>query len=223
MNFTGLEPAKPLNTPSTLPHRRRPELLDDLVAGILVDALERRHLLVAEGEVVGDGGHSLDSVVAHGVPALPRRGRGADDERVGLPLCNVLGRRETDERGGLVPHLVGDGKQLEGGERAEDDVDLVDPGRIAAGVGDQQLHLLPCVALLLGERRDPLLHLDAALGERAGLNGQKSNLAGHALRESGRREFSGSCTSAGRQHALQDGSALDSMTFHSVGVDFSWL
>ena len=212
-------------------HQRRPQLLDDLAAGVLEHALERRHLLVAEGEVVGDGGDALElqllgRVVAHHVAALPRGRRGPDDERVGLALRHVLGGGEADQRRGVVAHVVGDGEQLEGGERAEDDVDLValdhllrlglGAGRVAAGVGDQQLHLAAGqrVVLLLQERGDALLHLDAALRQRPGLDREQADLERRALRMHGRHLQRGGA-GAGCQHALQDGSALNSHWSHS--------
>ena len=155
---------------------------------------------MAEGEVVGDGGHALElqllgRVVAHHVAALPRGGGGADDERVGLALRHVLGRGQADQRRRVVAHVVGDGEQLEGGERPEDDVDLValdqllrlglGAGRVAAGVGDQQLDLAAGerVALLLQEGGDALLHLDAALRQRPGLDREQADLERRALRD----------------------------------------
>ena len=94
---------------------------------------------------------------------------------------------------GVVAHVVGDGQQLEGGERPQDDVDLValdhllrlglGAGRVAAGVGDEQLDLAAGerVVLLLQERGDALLHLDAALRERAGLDGEQADLERRGL------------------------------------------
>ena len=101
--------------------------------------------------------------------------------------------RQADQRRGVVAHVVGDRQQLEGGERAQDDVDLValdhllrlglGAGRVAAGVGDQQLDLAAGerVVLLLQERGDALLHLDAALVGGPVLTVKRPILKGAAL------------------------------------------
>ena len=116
--------------------------------------------------------------------------------------------------------VVGDRQQLEGGERPEDDVDLValdqllhlglGAGRAAAGVGGEELHLAAGhrVVLFLQKREDALLHLDAALGERAGLHGQQAELEGRGLRVDRGRVQRGDA-GAGGQHALEYGSAFD--------------
>ena len=91
-------------------------------------------------------------------------------------------------------------QQLEGGERAEDDVDLValdqllglglGAGRIAAGIGGDEVDLAAAhrVVRLLEEGEDALLHLDAALGERTGLHREKPELERRGLRDSRRRK-----------------------------------
>jgi hypothetical protein len=161
-------------------HQRRPQLPDHLAAGVLEHVLECRYLLVTEGEVVGDGGDPLEielpgRVVGHHVAALPRRRRRPDHEGIGFALRHVLGRGQAHQWGRVLAHVVGDGEQLEGGERPQDDVDLValdqllrlgpGAGWTAAGVGHKQLHAAPRqrVVLLLQQRGDALLHLDAAL------------------------------------------------------------
>jgi hypothetical protein len=124
------------------------------------------------------------------VAALCRRRRGTDDERIGRPLGNVFRRREADQRRGVVAHIVGDGEQFEGGERPEDHVDFVPldqllrlgagAGRVAAGVSGDEIDppAREDVALFLQEREDSLFHLDTALRERAGLDGEQADLEG---------------------------------------------
>ena len=183
---------------------RRPQLLDDLAAVVLEHALEARHLLVAESEVLGDRRRALvlellGGVVAHDVAALRRGRRRADDERIGLALGHVLGGGEADQRGRVVADVVGDRQQLERRERAEDHVDLValdqllrlglGARRIAAGVGGDELDLAAGerVRLLFEKNGEPLLHLDAALRQRAGLHRQQADLERSGLRD-GRRD-----------------------------------
>ena len=84
-------------------HDRRPQLLHDPSARILEDPLEAAHLLVAEGEVVGDGDHALElqvlgRVVGQRVHVLGRGGGGADEVGVGPPLGHVLGGGEAQDR-----------------------------------------------------------------------------------------------------------------------------
>ena len=112
----------------------------------------------------------------------------------------------------LVADVVGDGQKLEGGERAEDDVDFValdqflrlglGAGRGAAGVGGDEFDLAAghrVIGLLqIGEHA--LLHLDAALGERTGLDREKTELERRGLRdrrapESRRTGRGGACRS----------------------------
>ena len=83
----------------------------------------------------------------------------------------------------VVAHVIRDREQFERRERPENDVDLValdqflglglGAGRIAAGVGRDHLDLATRerIRLFLHEHRQALLHLDAALGERSGLDG----------------------------------------------------
>src|SRR5664280_3772486 len=91
--------------------------LDDLAAVVLEYALETGHLLVAEGEVLGDGHRALifeflGGIVAHHVAALRRSRRRPDDERIGLALGHVFRRGEADERRLVVTDVIGDRQQL---------------------------------------------------------------------------------------------------------------
>ena len=82
--------------------------------------------------------------------------------------------------------------------------------RIAAGVGGVQLDR-PAgerVVALLEEDREALLHLDAAGGERSGLDGQKTDADGRCLRRRGR--YSQHLRRhAGGERSLDDGTAVD--------------
>ena len=101
--------------------------------------------------------------------------------------------------------VIGDGKQLECGERAEDHVDVValdqflrlglGAGRIAAGVADHQLDLATGqhVVAVLEEEVGALLHLDAALRQRAGLDGEQADADRLVLCDGGHRQ----CSSGG--------------------------
>src|SRR5215470_1476276 len=170
-------------------YQRRPELLRDPAPRILEDPLEAPHLLVAECEVVGEGDDALElellrGVVGEGVHALRRRGRGADEEGIGLALGHVLGRREAQNRHLRLSRVVADGQELEGGQGPQDHVDVVALDEllglglgargIAAGVADDQFDL-PAgedVVTVLEEAGQALLHLDAPGRERSGLHGQ---------------------------------------------------
>ena len=145
-------------------------------------------------------------------------------------LGDVFRRGETDQRRGVVAHIIGDGQELEGGERPEDDVDLValdqllrlgaGAGRIAAGVGRDELDLAPGerVALFLQEREDPLFHLDAALRQRAGLDGEQAELE-RRLRVNIRRPHR--CDGgAGRGQTFQDTSTMDCHIVSSLNGRF---
>src|SRR5262249_8790107 len=134
-------------------------------------------------------------------------------------LRHVLGGGETDQRRRIVAYVVGDREELKGGERAEDHIDLValdqflrlglGAGRIAASVGGDQFDLAVGrhVFLLAEKGEDPLLHLVAALRERAGLHREQADFEGGRLRPNERRLQHGQA--AGRGQALQYGSALD--------------
>jgi hypothetical protein len=139
---------------------------------------------------------------------LRRRRRRPDDERVSPALGDVLGSRQADQGGGIVAHIVEDREQLEGRQRPDDDVDLValdqllrlglGARRVAAGVGNDEVDLAAGqrAVLLLEEGADALLHLDAALGERAGLDREQADLERRALGD--RRHADGGGGGAGR-------------------------
>src|SRR5712691_6786426 len=184
-------------------HEWRPQLLHDPAARVLEDALEAGHLLVAEREVVGDRDHALElqllrRVVGQRVQVLRRGAGGPDEIRVGPALRHVLRGGEAEDRHLRLRGVIGDGEQLERGERTEDHVDVValgellglglGAGGVAARVGDDQLHLAPGerVVPVLEEADGALLHLDAARGERPGLHREQSDLDGLWLRERGR-------------------------------------
>ena len=83
--------------------------------------------------------------------------------------------------------VVGDGEELEGGERPDDQVDAVALDQllrlglgargVAARVADDQLRLAAGerVVPVLEEADHALLHLDAALGERPGLHREQAD------------------------------------------------
>ena len=101
----------------------------------------------------------------------------------------------------MLRDIVGDGEQFESGERPEDGVDLValdqflrlglGAGRVAAGVGGEEVDLAAGegVVLLLQVRDDALFHLDTALRQRSGLDGEQAELERRGLRDRRRREF----------------------------------
>src|SRR5262249_25183785 len=110
-----------------------------------------------------------------------RRGRrSAQQIRVGLALGQIVCRREAERRHFLFADVVVDGVELKGGERAEDDVDFValdellrlglGAGRIAAGIGRKEINFAAAnrVVLFFQISEYALLHLNAALLERAG-------------------------------------------------------
>ena len=88
----------------------------------------------------------------------------------------------------MLGDVVGDRQELEGGERADDEIDVVafdqllrlglGAGRVAAGIADHQLGLAAgeLVVAMLEEQVDALLHLDAALRERPGLHREEADL-----------------------------------------------
>ena len=94
-----------------------------------------------------------------------------------------------------------DGIELEGGERAEDNVDFIaldqflrlglGAGRIAAGIGGDEIHLAAAerIVFFFQIGQDALLHLNAALGERAGLYREQAELERRGLRDRRRREL----------------------------------
>ena len=114
----------------------------------------------------------------------------------------------------MLSGVVADGQQFERGERADNEVDLVAldqflrlcPGarRVAAGIGNDQFGRPPgkLVTAMLEEQRNPLLHLDAALRERTGLDGQQSDLDRLRLAQRRQRQARGKRRrGAAREHA----------------------
>ena len=116
---------------------------------------------------------------------LRRRRRSAHEVRVGLALGHILGGSKAQDRALALSGIVADRQQFEGGERADDEIDLValdqflrlclGAGRVAAGVGNDQFGRAPGkpVAAMLEKQRNPLFHLDAALRQRTGLDRQQ--------------------------------------------------
>ena len=169
---------------------RRKQFLDDLAAILLEHALEAGAHLLAIGDVVGDGDHALvlellGAIIRHRMGAL-RRGRGgADEPGIGMTLGHVLGGRDGQRRGFGLADVVVDRQRLEGGERADQAMDIVAldqllrlgaRGRGNAGrVGDDQFDLAAgeLVVALLQIHHERALHVDAARGQRSGLHGQK--------------------------------------------------
>ena len=95
------------------------------------------------------------------------------------------------------------GQKLEGGERADDEIDLValyqllrlglGASRITAGIGHYQLGLAPgeLVVAMPEKQGNPLLHLEAALSQRAGLDGQQPDPDGLPLSDRWQRQVHG--------------------------------
>ena len=118
----------------------------------------------------------------------------------------------------MLRHVIGDGEQLERGQWARHDIDMValdqllrlvlGAGRVAAGIGDDEFDLAPGQGhvAVLEERGEALLHLDAALGERARLHAEEAEPQGRALRErdAGQRRR---CRGGGR--TKHDGTAVE--------------
>ena len=129
-----------------------------------------------------------------------------------------LGRRcvmssaaaETQDGHFVLRRVVGDRQQLEGRERSEDGVDFValdqllhlglGAGGIAAGVGGEELDVAAgdLVVVFLQPGHHALFHLDAALRQRTGLDGEQAELEGRCLRDGRRGEFEGRRGGAGR-------------------------
>ena len=101
----------------------------------------------------------------------------------------------------LLRDVVGDGEQLEGRQGSDDCVDLVALDQflrlglgargVAAGIRRDEFDLAARerVVLLFQVRNDALFHLDAALGERAGLHRQQTQLERRSLRDGRHREI----------------------------------
>jgi len=97
----------------------------------------------------------------------------------------------------------GDREQFERSQRADDRVDLVSLDellrfrlgacRAAASVGGYEIHLAATerVILFFQVGDDALLHLDAALRERTGLDGEQAQFEWRRLRDRRCREFEG--------------------------------
>src|SRR5262249_61310412 len=86
---------------------RRPQLLDDLAAGVLERLVEARHDFVPEGEVVGDRGdllvaERLRRICPERLRRLTRRRRRAHEEWRRLALGQVVGGRARRDRRGLL-------------------------------------------------------------------------------------------------------------------------
>ena len=85
--------------------------------------LKAAEFLVIEGKVLTDGRDALEfhlggRVVAHRMQSLGCGGRGAQQIRIGLPLREIVGRRQAKSRHLLLLDVVIDGVKLEGRERA---------------------------------------------------------------------------------------------------------
>ena len=128
---------------------------------------------------------------------------------VGPALGEVVGAGEAERRRLVLADIVGDRQKLEGGERTEDDVDLIaldqflrlglGAGRLAAGIGGEELDLAAghLVVVLLQPGEHALLHLDAALRQAAGLDREQAELERRALRDRRRGEPEGRGRRAG--------------------------
>src|SRR4051812_10853853 len=179
---------------------RRPELLDHLAAVILESTLEAGGGLVAEGEVVADGGDAfvlehLGRVLAQGVVHLRRGAHRADEPRVEVALAEILGRRGgRDHRHLRLLDVVVDGQGLEGGERPDDGVHLVTldrllraalgGGGLSRGVERDHFDLAPrkLPLVLIEVEGEPFLHLTPACGEGSGLHGEEPDPDGALVR-----------------------------------------
>jgi hypothetical protein len=113
---------------------------------------------------------------------LRRGGRSADKIGIGLALGHVLGGSEAQDRHLFAGDVAADREQLEGGERAEDQIDIValdqllrlglGAGRVTAGVADHQLDLAArhFVVSVLQKQDRALLHLNPDRSKGAGLD-----------------------------------------------------
>ena len=186
--------------------QRRPNLLEDLAAIVFEGLLEAAHLFVTEGEVFGDADdalefHFLGGVVRHRMHRLRGGCRSADEIRIGAALRHVFGSGEAQQRNLVLRDVVGNRQQFEGRERSEDGVDFValdqflnfglGAGGIAAGVGGEEFDVAAgdLVVVLLQPGLHALFHLDAALRQRTGLDGEQAELEGRCLRDGRRGEF----------------------------------
>src|SRR6185437_10868656 len=109
---------------------RRPQLLDDAAALLLEHALKAADLLVAEGEIVGDGGGGLElhlfaDVIGERVERLRRRIRGAGEIWIAAALRDVFGASESECWHLGLRQIIERREQFECRERPEHDIDLV--------------------------------------------------------------------------------------------------
>ena len=186
--------------------QRRPQLVEHAAAVLFERRLEAALLLVTEGEIEIDRDrllltHFLGGVVTHRLHRLRRTRRRAQEIGVGAALGEIVGAGEAERRRLVLANVIGDGEQFESRQRAEDDVDLValdqflrlglGAGRLAAGVGGEEFDLAAghLVVVLLQPGEHALFHLDAALRERAGLDGQQAELERRGLRDGRCRKF----------------------------------
>src|SRR5258708_20675546 len=174
------------------------DFLNDLAAIVLKRALEAGAHFMPVGKVVGDG-HDffvfqfLGGIFGERISALRRRRRQPDKPRARMPLRHVLRRGDTEGGYFLLSKIVGDRKRLEGGEGADDAVDIVlfdqllslgaGGGGNAGRIRDNQLDLAARerVLALLQEHRQGKLHVDAARGPRSALGPHQANADSIAL------------------------------------------
>ena len=179
--------------------------------------------LVIEGEILTDSHHPLElhfggRVVAHRMQSLGSGRRGAQQIRIGLPLGEIVSRRQAERWQLLLLDVVVDGVKLEGRERTKNEIDFVTldqllgfglgAGRRAAGIGGNEIDLAPRdrVVGLLQKGQHALFHLDAALGKRPDLYGKKTDFDRRRLGDRGRGKTaeSGGGSSAGEKRPATD-------------------
>src|SRR5437763_3379118 len=136
----------------------------------------------------------------HRVHGLRRRRRGTQQIWIGLALSEIVSRGETERRHLLLADIIVDGIELESGERAKDDVDLValdellrlglGTRRIATGICGDEIDFTAAdrVVRLLQIGQNALLHLNAALRQRPGLYREEAKAKWFCLRDRRHRE-----------------------------------
>ena len=163
--------------------------------------LEAGLALVTVGEIVGDRRDALVAeffrrIFAKHVHRLRGGADGMQDEIILLLLREVVlsGGGRRNERHPRFLDVIIDGQGFERRQWTDDHMDLVAfdqllrlglrSGRIASGVGDDELDLPSGdrVVALLEKELDPLFHLTAPGGKRAGANGQKADAYRFCLR-----------------------------------------
>jgi hypothetical protein len=104
-----------------------------------------------------------------------------------MPLRHVLGRGDAERRHLLFRQIVGDRQRLEGGQRADQAMDVVLLDQLlslgaggrgnAGGVGNDQLDLAAGegVVARLQEHGEGEIHVDAAGGQRPGLGREQAD------------------------------------------------